>query len=110
LATAVAGCAHASAVAPVTAPPTAELPARIGAPQLIRAEGAVEYRRYRVGPCQLDLFLRDAANGAATVDWLDARPAREVDPALGAACADLAARLRGRSMSMPLVQALSEPL
>ncbi|MGD9511129.1 MAG: hypothetical protein AB7I59_24405 [Geminicoccaceae bacterium] len=103
---ALAGCAH----APAVAPPVAALPARIGEPQLIRVEGTVEYRRYRVGPCQLDLFLRDTPGGGAMVAWLDARPAREVDPALGAACADLAARLRGRSMHMPFAQALSEPL
>lgn len=95
---------------PAVTPPVAELPARIGEPQLIRVEGMVEYRRYRVGPCQLDLILRDEPSGAAAFEWLDARPAREVDPALGAACIDLAARLRGRSMRMPFAQALSEPL
>lgn len=93
----VAGCAHATAPAPATAH-SAALPSRIGAPQLIRAEGAVEYRRYRVGACQVDLFLDDAASGAPAVEWLDARPARDADPSLGAACAGLAARLRGKPL------------
>jgi hypothetical protein len=109
LAVALAGCARAPAGAPVTAAGAA-LPAQIGEPQLIRAEGTVEYRRYRVGPCQLDLVLRDMPSGSDTIEWLDARPAREADPMPGSACGDLAARLRGRSMRMPLVQALSEPL
>ena len=94
---AVAGCARASAPLPATAE-LAGLPSPIGAPQLSRAEGEVEYRRYRVGPCQLDLFLSDAPSGTVTLDWLDARPAREADPALGSACSELAARLRGRSL------------
>jgi hypothetical protein len=109
LAAALTGCAHAPASAPVTAS-SAGLPARIGEPQLIRAEGTVEYRRYRVGPCQLDLVLREMPRGPGMIEWLDARPARGADPELGAACANLAAKLRGRSMRMPLVQALSEPL
>ena len=91
-------CANATAPTPVTTH-SAELPSRIGAPQLIRAEGEVEYRRYRVGPCQLDLFLSDAPSGAVTVDWLDARPAREADPSLGSACSELAARLRGTPLA-----------
>lgn len=94
---AVAGCARASAPLPATAA-LAELPSRIGAPQLSRAEGEVEYRRYRVGPCQVDLFLSDAPGGAVTVDWLDARPAREAGPALGSACSELASRLRGKPL------------
>ena len=91
-------------------PATTAPPAQIGQPQLVRAEGAVEYRRYRVGPCQLDLFLRDAPAGAARVEWLDVRSAREMGPALQSACADLASRLRGDPARAPLVQALSEPL
>ncbi|MFO1049414.1 MAG: hypothetical protein U1E52_16150 [Geminicoccaceae bacterium] len=89
-------CANATAPTPVTTH-SAELPSRIGAPQLIRAEGEVEYRRYRVGHCQVDLFLTDAPGSAPTIEWLDARPAREADPTLGSTCAGLATRLRGKS-------------
>ena len=102
----LASCASDAA----TTPGSVMLSAPIGEPQLVHAEGSAEYRRYRIGPCQLDLFLRDAASGAGRIEWLDARPAREVDPALAAACTDLALRLRGGQSRAPLVQALSEPL
>lgn len=92
----VAGCARGTPPPAATAG-LAELPLRIGAPQLIRAEGTVEYRRYRVGPCQLDLFLSDTPGGAVAVDWLDARLARDADPWRSPACSALAAHLRGKS-------------
>ena len=102
----LASCASDAATAPGSVVPSTP----VGEPQLVHAEGSAEYRRYRIGPCQLDLFLQDAASGAGRIEWLDARPAREVDPALAAACTDLALRLRGHRARAPGVQALSAPL
>jgi hypothetical protein len=55
------------------------------------SEGTIEYRRYRIGACQVDMILSSERVG---VEWLDARPARGVAAEAAPICATLGARLR----------------
>lgn len=121
----LAACAPGEATRQPVAPPVpdvalvglagSELTALLGAPQLARVEGVAQYRRYRVGPCQLDLFLYPDGPGKGTrVAHVEARPARgSADHA--AACAALASRLRSAETPAavepaPLHDTVSDPL
>ena len=77
-----------------------------GPPLLVRAEGTVEYRRYRIGACQVDMVL---SGERARVEWLDARPARGVAADAASACAALGTRLRA-SVGVAAIPKVSAPL
>ena len=72
-----------------------DLQGMMGEPALVRREDGAQYWRYRLGACQLDLFLfTDPTNGGARVRHLDARPALDAPPPEAGDCAALARRLR----------------
>ena len=83
----------------------------MGEPSLIRADGSAQYWRYGLGGCQLDLFLyADAAAARPRVAWLDVRPSRGSDRATGAACTELARRLRTADAAPATEAPVSKPL
>jgi hypothetical protein len=83
-----------------------DLRGMMGEPALVRREDGAQYWRYRLGGCQLDLFLfADPTNGGARVRHLDARPALGARPPQAEECAALARRLRAGGAAE-----ISEPL
>jgi hypothetical protein len=78
----------------------------VGEPALVRQEDGAQYRRYRIGGCQLDLFLyTDPASGPARVAHLEVRPQLGAEPAMAEACARLASHLRAAPGPAPPVSA-----